>query len=155
MADSFIPAGPELEPSYVGIVYPWHCDHMGHMNVMWYVSKFDEATWTFFHTLGLAPSKLRERECGMAALEQHLTYANELHAGDCLKIFSRPTKVGTKSIHFSHQMVRTEDGVVASTCSLIAVHTDLQTRKSIALPENVVASAKELIGSTAKDTCKD
>jgi len=22
--------------SYKGTVYPWHCDHMGHMNVMWY-----------------------------------------------------------------------------------------------------------------------
>jgi acyl-CoA thioesterase FadM len=27
-----------------GTIYPWHCDHMGHMNVMWYVGKFDEAT---------------------------------------------------------------------------------------------------------------
>jgi acyl-CoA thioester hydrolase len=31
--------------SYRGTVYPWHCDHMGHMNVMFYVGKFDEATW--------------------------------------------------------------------------------------------------------------
>ena len=28
-----------------GTVYPWQCDHMNHMNVMWYVGKFDEATW--------------------------------------------------------------------------------------------------------------
>lgn len=25
--------------TYRGAVYPWHCDHMGHMNVMWYVGK--------------------------------------------------------------------------------------------------------------------
>jgi acyl-CoA thioester hydrolase len=30
--------------TYRGTIYPWHCDHMGHMNVMWYVGKFDEAT---------------------------------------------------------------------------------------------------------------
>lgn len=29
--------------TYVGTVYPWQCDHVGHMNVMWYVGKFDEA----------------------------------------------------------------------------------------------------------------
>jgi len=23
--------------TYRGTVYPWHCDQMGHMNVMWYV----------------------------------------------------------------------------------------------------------------------
>jgi acyl-CoA thioester hydrolase len=33
--------------SYRGAVYPWQCDHMGHMNVMWYVGKFDKATWNF------------------------------------------------------------------------------------------------------------
>lgn len=27
-----------------GTVYPWHCDHMGYMNVMGSVGKFDEAT---------------------------------------------------------------------------------------------------------------
>jgi acyl-CoA thioester hydrolase len=30
--------------TYRGTVYPWQCDHIGHMNVMWYVGKFDEAT---------------------------------------------------------------------------------------------------------------
>ena len=39
--------------TYRGAVYPWHCDHMGHMNVMWYVGKFDEATWNLFATLGV------------------------------------------------------------------------------------------------------
>lgn len=28
------PAAPATL-SYQGVVYPWHCDHMGHMNVMW------------------------------------------------------------------------------------------------------------------------
>ena len=39
---------PEAAITYRGTIYPWHCDHMGHMNVMWYVGKFDEATWQFF-----------------------------------------------------------------------------------------------------------
>ena len=38
--------------TYKGSVYPWQCDHIGHMNIMWYVSKFDEANWNFFATLG-------------------------------------------------------------------------------------------------------
>ena len=41
-----------LIESYRGAVYPWHCDHMGHMNVMWYVGKFDEATWNLFAQTG-------------------------------------------------------------------------------------------------------
>jgi acyl-CoA thioester hydrolase len=38
-------AGAGATVTYRGVVYPWHCDHMGHMNVMWYVGRFDEATW--------------------------------------------------------------------------------------------------------------
>jgi hypothetical protein len=46
--------------TYRGAIYPWHCDHMGHMNVMWYVGKFDEATWHLFAQIGMTPSYLRE-----------------------------------------------------------------------------------------------
>ena len=45
----------EPEITYRGAVYPWHCDHVGHMNVMWYVGKFDEATWNLFHRVGTCP----------------------------------------------------------------------------------------------------
>lgn len=39
--------------TYRGVVYPNQLDHMGHMNVQWYTSKFDEATWHFFSHLGI------------------------------------------------------------------------------------------------------
>jgi acyl-CoA thioester hydrolase len=51
----------ELLETYRGMVYPWHCDHMGHMNVMWNVGKFDEATWNLFAAMGVTAAFLRER----------------------------------------------------------------------------------------------
>ena len=54
--------------TYRGIVYPWHCDHVGHMNVMLYIAKFDEATWFFFNRLGLTRTFLAEHRRGMAAV---------------------------------------------------------------------------------------
>lgn len=54
--------------TYRGTVYPWQCDHVGHMNVMWYVGKFDEGTWNFFNELGLTPAYFTERQRGMAAV---------------------------------------------------------------------------------------
>ena len=30
--------------TFRGVVYPWHLDHMGHMNVQFYTARFDEAT---------------------------------------------------------------------------------------------------------------
>ena len=49
----------ELTLTYRGTIYPWHCDHMGHMNVMWYVGKFDEATWQLLAAVGLTAARLR------------------------------------------------------------------------------------------------
>jgi len=54
-----VPAMPELFITYRGTVYPWHCDHMGHMNVMWYVGKFDEGTWHILAKAGATPSRMQ------------------------------------------------------------------------------------------------
>ena len=31
--------------TYRGVVYPWHIDQIGQMNVQFYTARFDEATW--------------------------------------------------------------------------------------------------------------
>ena len=88
--------------TYRGTVYPWHCDHMGHMNVMWYVGKFDEATWQLLASVGLSGTRLRTENVGMVAVEQHLEYKRELRAGDLLTIRSSVQEVREKSIFFVH-----------------------------------------------------
>jgi acyl-CoA thioester hydrolase len=45
---------------------------MGHMNVMWYTGKFDEATWTFFAFLGVPPTSIRKRKPAFAACNRNL-----------------------------------------------------------------------------------
>ena len=76
----------ETDATYRGTVYPWQCDHVGHMNIMWYVGKFDEANWNLFARLGLTPSYLRESGRGMAAVQQNISYKRELLAGDIVEI---------------------------------------------------------------------
>lgn len=99
---------PDLPITYRGVVYPWQCDHMGHMNVMWYVGKFDEPTWQFFTMLGLTPSFLREQGRGMAAVQQNITYKRELRAGDVVSIRSGVPEIREKVIRFFHEMYNDE-----------------------------------------------
>ncbi len=136
---------PKGQLTYKGAVYPWHCDHMGHMNVMWYVGKFDEATWAFFATLGLLAKTMREKDRGMAALEQNLTYQREAMPGDTLEIFTRPLEVSEKTIRFRHEMFDCTSGERAATCELLAIHLDTKARKGIALPDDVRKKAKALL----------
>jgi len=135
--------------TYRGAVYPWHCDHMGHMNVMWYVGKFDEATWHLFLELGLTPEFLRESKRGMAAVEQHITYERELHAGDVVTIYSSVLEVKEKSIRFQHKMRNDAAAEVAARTTLKGVYIDTVARKSCAFPPAVIDTARRLIAGRA------
>jgi len=137
--------------TYRGTVYPWHCDHMGHMNVMWYVGKFDEATWQLFHAVGLSPSLLRDHGRGMAAVEQRISYARELHAGAVLSIRTADDEVHAKRLVFTHEMYNDETTTLAARCTLVGVHLDTVARRSCPLPDAVVAAAQALLPTANAD----
>jgi acyl-CoA thioester hydrolase len=140
---------PESLVTYRGTVYPWHCDHVGHMNVMWYVGKFDEATWQFFNALGLTPQYLRTAKRGMAAVDQHISYIRELYAGDVVSV--RTTLVGfkEKSVQFIHEMTNDESNDVVAKTTLKAVHLDTEQRKSCAFSEAIAAKMASLLAGDA------
>jgi len=134
----------EWKTTYRGIVYPWHCDHMGHMNVMWYTSKFDEACWQLLSMLGLNVARFRQDGSGMAAVEQHIQYKRELHAGDAITIQSALLEVKDKSIHMLHKMTDDATWQVAATTVVVGVHIDAVVRKAIRLPEDVREKAMQM-----------
>jgi len=131
----------EMEITYRGSVFPTQCDHMGHMNVQYYVGKFDEGTWNFFNSLGISPTYLRDNNCGMAAVDQHLTYSAELMPGDLISVRTQLIELGGKKIRFRHEMVNGETGKTAATCELLAVHMDTNARKATPFPDDIIANA--------------
>src|SRR3989454_5507885 len=131
--------------TYRGTVYPWQCDHMGHMNVMWYVSKFDEATWHVFAQVGLTPSFLRRHDRGMAGVQQSISYKRELRAGDIVAIQSGILEMRENVIRFFHEMRNEETGEMSAVTRLTAVHIDTRTRKSCPFPEEILARGRQII----------
>ena len=146
-----------LVDTYRGAVYPWHCDHMGHMNVMWYAGKFDEACWQLLAMLGLHPARFAHDGTGMAAVEQHIQYKHELHAGDAVTVQSALLEVRDKSIHMLHKMVHDGTGEIAATTVVIGVHLDANIRRAIRLPDDVRQIAirmKEREIATLQEICE-
>lgn len=137
--------------TYCGCVYPWHCDHMGHMNVMWYAGKFDEATWQLFAKVGMSRSFLEANKRGMAAVQQETTYRKELLAGETIVIESEILEVREKVIRFKHTMIHQESGDAAAISTLTGVHLDLMSRQSIAFPSDIFEKARFLVKSPAHD----
>jgi len=104
-----------------GTIYPWQCDHMGPMNVMWYSGKFDEASWQILASLGLTSPRFRKEGVRMAAVEQRIEYKRKLQAGDTVTIRSRVLEVGNRSIRFSHEMKNDETGETAAISVIAGV----------------------------------
>ena len=137
----------ELINTYRGAVMQWHCDQMGHMNVMWYVGKFDEATWNLFAMLGVSADYLRKEGKAMAAVDQRIQYRRELLAGDTLVIASGVLEIKPKVITFVHEMRHATTGEIAATCRLVGVHMGLTTRKSEPFPPRILDAGKSLVRS--------
>jgi acyl-CoA thioester hydrolase len=134
----------ETRITYRGVVYPWQCDHMGHMNVMWYTSKFDEATWNVFSTLGITTTYIREQKCGIAGVQQNIAYKMELAPGDPLVVRTRVLEVRPRVIRILHEMSKEESGELAATSELTVVHISLITRKACPYPKAVQKKARSL-----------
>jgi acyl-CoA thioester hydrolase len=131
--------------TYRGTVFPWHCDHMGHMNVMWYVGKFDEATWHLFASIGITRAYMRETGSVFGAVQQNITYMRELLAGDIIEARSRVLEMREKVIRFEHVMINSNSGETCARCEQTTVHIDAKARKAAAFPAAIRAAAEAAI----------
>ena len=131
--------------SYRGAVYPWHCDHVGHMNVMHYVGKFDEATWNLSTAMGLTPSWLRDNNRGMAAVSQKIAYHRELHPGDVVAVRSGVLEMKDKVVRFLHEMRNAETGEISAVTELTAVHLDKATRRACPFDAEIAGRGRGMI----------
>ena len=127
--------------TYRGTVYPWHCDFNGHMNVMYYVGKFDEATWQFFANFGITPSYLKKEEKAMVAAEQTFKYFQELNSGNLIYIKTELLEFKQKAIVFVHKMYNVETEALVAEGRMVGVHIDMKSRKPVAFPENISAQS--------------
>jgi acyl-CoA thioester hydrolase len=125
---------PEFIITQRGTVYPWECDHMGHMNVRWYAAKFDEACWQLLASLALTRTRFERDGSGMAALEQRIEYKRELHAGDVVTVRSTVVEVKDKIIRMRHEMTNDVTGELAATTEIVAVHIERTIRRGRSLP---------------------
>jgi acyl-CoA thioester hydrolase len=127
----------ESAVTYRGTVYPHQCDHMGHMNVMWYVGKFDEGCWQLLSAYGLTPSRMRRDGIVMAAVEGHIVFKRELRAGDVISVRSEIVDVGNKSVRIAHEMRNDDTGETVASMIVVGVHLDAVSRKACPLPADV------------------
>ncbi len=132
-------AGGYIE-TFRGVVYPWHCDHQGHMTTMHYVGMFDAAFWHLLSAQGFTRAYLEERATGFADVRDTIEYRAELPVGSLVVIESGLARVGSTSVVGLHRMKNTETGAIAATCEKVTVYFDLKARRKMPLPEDLRAA---------------
>jgi len=129
------------------VVYPWQCDHMGHLNVMYYTGMFDRATWHLFSSVGFTAAYLRTHDRGLVAVQSTTSYRSELLPGDLIVIRSRFVEIHERKVRFEHEMTSLESRVVAATNELVGVHIDRTARKACPIPEENRTLIEQLISA--------
>lgn len=125
--------------TFRAVVYPWHCDHQGHMATMHYVGMFDAAFWHLLSAQGFTRAYMAEHKTGFADVRDTIEYLAELPAGTPLAIESGLIKVGTTSVVSFNRMRETETGKLAATSEKVTVYFDLDARRKTPLPADLRA----------------
>ena len=135
----------DLVTTYIGVVYPWHHDQMGHMNVQHYVGMFDGGTWNLFAQVGLTSEWMKNNDRGMAAVQMNISYRREMTSGDLVEVRSGFLNVSERKVMFVHEMINRQTGDVAVVAEITGVMLDSVKRKSALIPQENLERAKELI----------
>ena len=128
-----------------GVVYPWHCDHLGHMNVQHYVGFFDIGAFHLMSQLGFTSHNMHDLGATLVDAQHTIKYLNEQKVGSLIKIESAIQRIGTKSLTCIHRMTNTETEVEAATTEIIMVYFDLKERRSLAIPDDLRRRAEAFL----------
>jgi acyl-CoA thioester hydrolase len=129
--------------TFRGVVYPAHCDAMGHMNVQHFTAAFDQAMWHLVTRLGYCPSWVTDRREGWADVRYLINFRKELRAGELFHVESAVIKVGDTSLLTHHCILNTERREPAAELEMTSVYFDLEKRVSRPVPADIRSAAEQ------------
>ena len=136
---------------------PGHClripaewiDYNGHLNVGYYAVAFDKATDALLDHLDLGLAYRQRSNHSIFVLESHVAYLREVAENDTVRFATRLLDADGKRLHLFHAMRHEQDGWLAATAELLAVHVSLDERRSAPFPAPQLAAIGELADADA------
>ena len=131
--------------TFRGVVFPWHCDAMGHMSVQHQVPLLDNAVYHLLGFFGPVAGEIDGRRAGWADVSHEIRYLNELAAGDLLVLASGILSVGRSSLRHRTILSRRSDAAACTILEGVTVRFDLDARKATPLSERERRIAGQLM----------
>lgn len=126
------------------IALPAHCDDMGHVSTLSYMSYFEQAQRYFFIQLGWSPVADRGAQLGWADVSQHIEYRKEILANTALRIESVVLGFGKSSIRHEHVLLVEPGRSIAAKLVGVTVRFHLADRRALPVPDKFKEAAHRL-----------
>ena len=127
---------PLVSPTQT-VIEDW-IDYNGHLNMAFYNVIFDRAVDHFYDLLGVGAQYAGSGAGSCFTMEIHVHYLNEVSLDDELELHLQLLDYDSKRLHYFQQMYHKEQGYLAATSEQLALHVDLNTRRSGAFPQHVL-----------------
>ena len=118
-------------------------DYNGHMNMAFYNVAFDRGVDHVYDLLNIGPAYV-ERGGSVFTMEVHLHYLQELELGAPIDIRFQLLDADEKRLHFFQEMYHGEEGFLAATSEQLALHVDMNERRSGPFPAGAWAMISKL-----------
>ena len=103
----------------------------------YYAVLFDRAADEMFTSLGLGSDYVKVTNNSFFTLETHTSFANELKAGEQVRIEQQIIGNDAKRVHYVQQMFRGESTYLACVLEVMVSHVDLATHRTSPFPVDV------------------
>ncbi len=128
-------------------VVPEWLDYNDHMNVAYYIKAFDIGIDAYKALVGLTIDCIEREGRSTVALEAHVTYQQEAHLGEDLRIETRILECDGKRVHIYQEMYR--DSTLLATQETLAISFDTRARRTVPFAPAVAAGYQRLIEAQA------
>jgi acyl-CoA thioester hydrolase len=139
MSDRPEPAFPAPVVSSVMRVEPGWIDYNGHLNMAYYNVLFDRAVDEVYELLGCGAAYLEQTRRSCFTAEVHVRYLRELHAGDPVRVGIQLLGFDAKRLHYFEALHHAEENWLSATSENMALHVDMDAKRTIAFPGEVTA----------------
>jgi len=127
----FVAAPMRVEPGWI--------DYNGHLNMAYYNVLFDRAVDEVYELLGLGLDYLETSRHSTFTAEIHVRYLRELRAGDPVRVTFQLLGFDEKRLHYFEELHHAEENWLSATSENMALHVDMDARKTAAFPSEVAA----------------
>ena len=122
-------------------------DYNGHLNMAFYHVLFDRAVDHLYDLLGVGAEYVAAGGGSCFTLEVHVAYLSELVAGDPVSVTLQLLDHDEKRLHYYEEMFHAETGELVATSEQLALHVDMNERRSAPFPEDISSRIETLMDS--------